>query len=95
MPLTLQADSLPAEPQGKPKNILEWVSSFLQGIFLSQESTQGLLHCWWILYQLSYEDFPGSSAGKESACNAEEPGLTPGLRRSSGEGIATHSSYLA
>ena len=23
--------------------------------------------------------FPGSSAGKESACNAEDPGSTPGL----------------
>ena len=32
-------------------------------------------------------DFPGSSAGKESACNAEEPGLIPGLGSSPGEGI--------
>ena len=32
--------------------------------------------------------FPGSSAGKESACNAGDPGLTPGLGRSPGEGIA-------
>ena len=28
---------------------------FLQGIFLTQESNQGLLHCKRILYQLSYE----------------------------------------
>ena len=28
--------------------------SLLQGIFLTQESNQGLLHCRWILYQLSY-----------------------------------------
>ena len=27
----------------------------LQGIFLTQESNWGLLHCRWILYQLSYE----------------------------------------
>ena len=33
--------------------------------------------------------FPGSSAGKESACNAEDPGLIPGLGRSPGEGIGT------
>ena len=31
--------------------------------------------------------FPGSSAGKESTCNAEDPGLIPGLQRSPGEGM--------
>ena len=31
--------------------------------------------------------FPGSSVGKESACNAGDPGLIPGLGRSAGEGI--------
>ena len=31
--------------------------------------------------------FPGSSVGKESACNAGDPGLIPGSGRSSGEGI--------
>ena len=31
--------------------------------------------------------FPGSLAGKESACNAGDPVLIPGLGRSSGEGI--------
>ena len=29
--------------------------------------------------------FPGGSDGKESACNAGDPGLIPGLRRFSGE----------
>ena len=29
--------------------------SLLQWIFPIQESNQGLLHCRWILYQLSYE----------------------------------------
>ena len=29
---------------------------------------------------------PGSSAGKESACSAGDPGLIPGLGRSPGEG---------
>ena len=29
--------------------------SLLQGVFLTQESIQGLLHCRWILYQLSYQ----------------------------------------
>jgi len=31
--------------------------------------------------------FPGSSAGKESACNAGDPSSIPGLGRSPGEGI--------
>ena len=30
--------------------------------------------------------FPGSSAGKESPCNARDPGLIPGLRRYPGGG---------
>ena len=39
--------------------------------------------------------FPGSSDGKESACNAGDLGSSPGLERSPGEGMATHSSILA
>ena len=31
--------------------------------------------------------FPDSSAGKESACNAGDPGSIPGLGRSAGEGV--------
>ena len=31
--------------------------------------------------------FPDSSVGKESACNAGDPGLIPGLGRSAGEVI--------
>ena len=42
---TLQADSLPADPQGKPKNTGVGTLYFLQGIFPTQESNQGLLHC--------------------------------------------------
>ena len=37
--------------------------------------------------------FPGSSAGKESACNAGDPSLSPGLGRSSGEGIGYPLQY--
>ena len=37
--------------------------------------------------------FPGSSAGKESACNAGDPGLTPGSGRSPGEGIGYPLQY--
>ena len=35
----------------------------------------------------SSKNFPSTSAGKESACNAGDPCLIPGLRRSPGEGI--------
>ena len=52
------ADSLPAEPQGKPKNTGVDSVSLLQGIFLTQESNQSLLHCRWIIYQLCYEESP-------------------------------------
>ena len=32
--------------------------SLHQGIFLTQESNWGLLHCRWILYHLSYQGSP-------------------------------------
>ena len=37
--------------------------------------------------------FPGGSVGKESACNAGDPGLIPGLGRSPGEGIGSPLLY--
>ena len=48
----MQADSLPPEPPGKPKNTGVGSISLFQGIFLTQESNQGLLHCRQMLYQL-------------------------------------------
>ena len=48
----LQADSSPAEPQGKSKNTGLGSLSLL---FSIQESNRGLLHCRRILYQLSYQ----------------------------------------
>ena len=41
----------------------------------------------------SLKDFPGSSAGKESACNAGDPGLIPGSGRTPGEGIGYPLQY--
>ena len=40
-----------------------------------------------------YGGFPGSSAGKESACNAGDPGLIPWLGRSPGEGMGYLLQY--
>ena len=36
---------------------------------------------------------PGGSYGKESTCNAGDPGLIPGLRRSPGEGNGYITQY--
>ena len=38
------------------------------------------------LKNITYEDFPDSSVGKESAYNAGDMGSIPGLGRSPGEG---------
>ena len=75
---TLQVDSLQSEPPGKPKNTGVGSLSLLQGIFPTQESNWGLLHCRQILYQLSHK---GSL------------GLSPGLGRSPGEGIGYPLQY--
>ena len=42
---------------------------------------------------LIWVGFPGSSVGKESACNAGGPGSIPGSRRSTGEGIGYPLQY--
>ena len=51
----LQAVSLPSKPPRKPKNTGVGNLSLFQGIFRTQESNRGLLHCRWILYQLSHQ----------------------------------------
>ena len=63
-PPVLQVDSLPSEPPGKPKNPGVGSLSLLQGIFLTQELNRGLLHCRWILYQLSYQESPMDATAK-------------------------------
>ena len=55
---TLQADSLPAEPQGKTKNTGVGSLSLLQRIFPNQKLNQCLPHCRQILYQLNYQESP-------------------------------------
>src|SRR5574340_1312923 len=37
--------------------------------------------------------FPDSSVGKEPTCNAGDPGLIPGIGRSTGEGIGYSLQY--
>ena len=46
-----------------------------------------------ILFQLRHQGSPKSSVGKESACNAGDPALSPGSGRSPGEGIGYPLQY--
>ena len=41
----------------------------------------------------NFGGFPGGSEGKESACNAGNPGSIPGLGRSPGEGNGNPLQY--
>ena len=45
------------------------------------------------IYIYIVKGFPGSSAGKESACNVGNPGSIPGLGRSPGERIVYPLQY--
>ena len=102
---TLQANSLPAEAQGKPKTTGVDNLFLLQQIFPTQESNWGVLHCRQILYQLSYQrshklkcaylylGFPPGSAGKESTCEVGDLGSIPGLESSHREGTGYPLQY--
>jgi len=60
----LQADSLPAEPEGKPKNTGLRSLSVLQQIFLTQQLNRGLLHCRQMLSHLSDQGSPTDIQGR-------------------------------
>ena len=55
---TFQANYLLSEPLGKPKNTGVAGLSLIQGIFQTQESNWGLLHCRRILYQFLKREAP-------------------------------------
>ena len=50
----LQADSLPSEPPGKPKNSGVGSLCLLLEIFRTQESNRGVLHCRQTLYKVLF-----------------------------------------
>ena len=52
-----------------------------------------MLHSLYVYVRIGYPGFPDNSVGKESACNARDPDLTPGLGRSTGEGIGYPIQY--
>ena len=65
-----------------------WVG-LKNSVLSSRNQTQEYILCN-CLYKKS---FPGGSDGKESACNAEDLGLIPGLGRSPGEGNGNPLQY--
>ena len=58
--------------------------------FTHYEGKDNCINC----QKLPKQDFPGSSAGKESACNVGDPGSIPGSGRSPGEGTSYPLQYL-
>ena len=54
-----------------------------------------MLNISYVLSIYGNQGFPSGSNGKESACNAGDPGLTPGSQDLLEKGKATHSSILA
>ena len=85
-----------------------WIREW-QPILLFSTTFWVLAHCflnkyswnchWMILNSIplilthKYQGFPGSSAGKESTCNAGDPGSIPGSEGSPGEGIGYPLQY--
>ena len=67
--------------------ILEWVAVSYSNLLLVSHK---YLKLWKKIYQLG---FPGGSDSKESACDAGDPGLIPGLGRSPGEGNGNPLQY--
>ena len=74
--------------------IIYWLNMCL---LLNLKNAFLLWFLWWLwlfttIYALG-KGFLNSSIGKESACNAGDPGLIPGSRRSAGEGIGYPLQY--
>ena len=77
--IRLRILSIALRDELKVLNTVEWLNDYC---FV-------LLDC----YPLSLLGFPGGLDGKESACNAGDPGLIPGLGRSCGEGNGNPLQY--
>ena len=81
----------------KRRNVLFiWYWYFLFHCFLNQP-TIFYAHLWYYGINnklwLIWVGFPGSSVGKESACNVGDPGSIPGSGRSTGERIGYPLQY--
>ena len=88
----LHADSLPSEPLGKPRNPGVGSLSLLQGNFQIEESNWGLLHCRWVLYQLSYQRIlVHMDAGPHTQTHTLH--ITAGRPRPLGKSLSRQQSY--
>ena len=67
-----------------------WIGWIIYTWYLNHNSIELLNNTMKYHYK---QDFPSSSVGKESACSAGDPGLTPGLGRSPGEGNGSPLQY--
>ena len=72
--------------------VYSYLNTSLAQVKIRTQEQEELHLCIFIEVVFKNQGFPGSSAGKESACNAGDPGSIPGSGRSSGEGIGYHSS---
>ena len=81
-------------PGDLPNPGIESESTVLQADYLPSEPP-GKFLCNSLpkLFVVRLEGFPGSSAGKEFACKAGDPGLIPGPEKSPGEGIDCPLQY--
>ena len=76
---SLQPHGLYSPGNSPGQNTGVGIPSLLQGIFPTQGSNPGLLHCRQILYQLSYRGSPHESMKRHNSCSEEEQGLMLGL----------------
>ena len=76
-------------------NALSLLYSNYLGLNICQNSSKCTLKMSTFYYVqiIAQEGFPDSSVGKESTCNAGDPGLIPGLERSPGEGMGYPLQY--
>ena len=85
----LQKDTLPSEPPGKPTQTHTYIQIYLILKNITRKQSKG---------QITNKGpvkwgFSSSSFGKESVCNAGDPGSIHGLERSPGEGIGYPIQY--
>ena len=66
-----------------------WTTQVLGVSTLHPDENPSTIYSWLSIYK----GFPDSSLGKESSCNAGDPGSIPVLRRSTGEGIGYPLQY--
>ena len=68
-------------------SLLQWL--FLINIYVCNRHRYAYTY----IHTYTYEGFPGSSDGKESACNVGDPGSIPGSGRYPGEGNGNPLQY--